>query len=174
MDVVHYSSATDKHNTPRWLVDKITDFLDGIELDPCTGEDNPCYADRFFTPDDDGLSRAWMARSLFCNPPYGREIGLWTFSLADNYCRGNIGEAIALLPARTDTKWWAELAGYPVCFIRGRLKFNDCEQSAPFPSALVYLGNNWRGFRDAFQDIGLIYVPIAYVDRIVASYDRYL
>lgn len=165
-----YSSATDAHNTPMWLVDKIAVFLGGIELDPCTNPSNPVGAERFYTPENDGLSKAWIARSLFCNPPYGREIGLWAGALSLHYQEGRIDEAIALLPARTDTQWWQNMAAYPACFVRGRLKFNDCGQSAPFPSVLVYLGDNWQGFRDAFSDIGLVYVPVSYVERVQDSW----
>lgn len=165
-----YSSATDQHNTPKWLVEKITDFFGSIELDPCTSPANPVGAERFFTEKTDGLLKVWQAQTVYMNPPYGREIGNWTYSLVDNYQRGHIDEAIALLPARTDTQWWVGLAEYPVCMVTGRLKFNDCGQSAPFPSALVYLGDNWQEFRDSFKDIGLIYVPVAYLERVVDSY----
>lgn len=166
-----FSSDTDKHNTPAWLVAKVAEFLDGIELDPCTDASNPCGAlINWFTSDDDGLSREWVARSLYMNPPYGRGIGGWTSKLADHYQRGHIDEAIALLPARTDTKWWQDMAAYPVCLVTGRLKFNDCQGSAPFPSALVYLGYRWQAFRHSFGDIGTIYVPVCFVERITESY----
>lgn len=165
-----FSSDTDKHNTPAWLVAKVADFLDGIELDPCTSADNPCGATRIFTEDDDGLGKAWQARTVYMNPPYGRVIGEWTWNLENQYSIGLIDEAIALLPARTDTQWWQTIAAYPVCMVTGRLKFNDCGTSAPFPSALVYLGYRWRAFQHAFGDIGTIYVPTVYVERIVESY----
>ena len=160
-----YSSATDKHNTPKWLVDKIGGFFDEIYLDPCTSAENPVGARSYFTEQDDGLSQEWGGRSVYMNPPYGRSIGDWTGKLVAEYQRGFIDEAIALLPARTDTGWWQGIAPYPVCFIRGRLKFNDCKQSAPFPSALVYLGDNWQEFQKAFGDLGLIYVPVTYLAR---------
>lgn len=165
-----FSSATDKHNTPAWLVEKVREFLDGIELDPCTSPDNPCKAMRFFTEQDDGLAMVWQARTVYMNPPYGREIGDWTESLVNSYERGHIDEAIALLPARTDTQWWQGIAAYPVCFIKGRLRFNDVTQSAPFPSALIYLGYRWERFWDSFQDIGLIYLPVLHMERIKESY----
>lgn len=49
---------------------------------------------------------------------------------------------IALLPARPDTNYWHEhIAGQAVVyFLKGRLRFGDGEQSAPFPSALVVWG----------------------------------
>jgi phage N-6-adenine-methyltransferase len=165
-----YSSATDRHNTPRWLVEQIADFLGGIELDPCTDESNPCGAERFYTEATDGLAQPWQARSCYVNSPYGREIGLWQTKLVEEYQRGNVDEAITLVPARTDTKWWSGLAEYPACFLRGRLQFNDCGQSAPFPSALVYLGDNWQGFAKAFGELGIVYLPMAYVERIQDSY----
>ncbi len=44
-----------------------------------------------------------------------------------------------LLPARTDTKWFHEyvLHKAEIRFIKGRLKFGDGNNSAPFPSMVV-------------------------------------
>jgi site-specific DNA-methyltransferase (adenine-specific) len=44
-----------------------------------------------------------------------------------------------LIPARTDTKYWHEyvMKAEMVFFIKGRLKFGDSENCAPFPSAVV-------------------------------------
>ena len=49
---------------------------------------------------------------------------------------------VALLPARPDTAYWHEhVAGRAaVYFLRGRLRFGDGVQSAPFPSALAVWG----------------------------------
>lgn len=167
---VLYSSETDQHCTPKWLALRIVKFLDGVELDPCTTYRNPIAAADYYTVDHDGLAQSWQARTVYMNPPYGRGVEAWTSKLADEYERGRIDEAVALLPARTDTKWWKSLAKYPVCFITGRLQFNDCGQSAPFPSALFYLGDNWQGFDKAFGNVGLVYIPIAYLQRVKESY----
>lgn len=52
-----------------------------------------------------------------------------------------------LIPARTDTRWWHEFIGNnpnaSVHFIKGRLKFGNAKNSAPFPSAIVTF-TNWR------------------------------
>lgn len=44
-----------------------------------------------------------------------------------------------LIPARTDTRWFHEYV-YPyaeIRFIKGRLKFGNSLNSAPFPSMIV-------------------------------------
>lgn len=75
---------------------------------------------------------------VFCNPPYGREIGKWVEkAYRENQEHGNL--VVMLLPARTDTKWFHDFI-YNVAeirFIRGRLKFGDSKNSAPFPSMVV-------------------------------------
>lgn len=45
-----------------------------------------------------------------------------------------------LLPARTDTRWFHEyiLNKAQLTFIRGRLKFGNATNNAPFPSMLVF------------------------------------
>ena len=52
---------------------------------------------------------------------------------------------VMLLPARTDTKWFHNYIykrqNAKIEFIKGRLKFNDGKQSAPFPSMIVIYEN---------------------------------
>lgn len=50
---------------------------------------------------------------------------------------------VALLPSRTDTKWFHDyvLDRAEIRFIRGRLKFSGAQYNAPFPSMIVI----WRG-----------------------------
>lgn len=47
-----------------------------------------------------------------------------------------------LIPARTDTKRFHEYiyGNAEIRFIKGRLKFGGCENSAPFPSMIVVFG----------------------------------
>lgn len=44
-----------------------------------------------------------------------------------------------LIPARTDTRWFHDwiYGKAEIRFIKGRLKFGDSRQSAPFPSMVV-------------------------------------
>ena len=56
---------------------------------------------------------------------------------------------VCLLPARTDTRWWHDYCVKgEVMFLKGRLKFGDADNSAPFPSALVV-------FRPSLKDLDL-------------------
>ena len=73
------------------------------------------------------------------NPPYGRSIGKWVRKAYQESLNGAL--VVCLLPARVDTAWWQDCAhlGH-VYFVRGRLKFGDAKNSAPFPSAIVIFG----------------------------------
>ena len=53
-----------------------------------------------------------------------------------------------LVPARTDTKYWHDyvMKAEMVFFIKGRLKFGDSENSAPFPSAVVVFSKRPQGW----------------------------
>ena len=70
----------------------------------------------------------------WCNPPYGRQIGKWVKKAAE--CGATV---VMLLPARTDTAWFHNyiLGKAEIRFLRGRLKFGDSKNSAPFPSMIV-------------------------------------
>jgi hypothetical protein len=81
----------------------------------------------------------WTGR-VWCNPPYGREIGQWVAKAVGSTVVVPTAELVVmLLPARTDTRWWHSYVipfGQPR-FIKGRLKFGGAKNSAPFPSAVV-------------------------------------
>lgn len=74
------------------------------------------------------------------NPPYGREIGKWLKKAYESALEGAI--VVCLIPSRTDTRWWHEyvMRAREIRYIRGRLKFGDSKNSAPFPSSVVVFG----------------------------------
>lgn len=157
-DSVHFSSESPEWYTPPEILDRAKRTLRAIELDPCSdGKTVP--ASKHFTKADDGLARPWFG-TVYMNPPYGSEIGDWVEKLCAEYGSGNVTEAIALVPARVDTEWWRRFEDFAVCFVNGRLKFSGHENSAPFPSALVYIGKNVKQFRKAFEDIGSVWMRL--------------
>ena len=102
---------------------------------PCASATN-AKGPRFFTPAEDGLRQDWSKEVVFMNPPYGRVIGLWVRKAFESAQAGAV--VVCLLPARTDTRWWHDyVMRGEFRFIRGRLRFGDGKNSAPFPSAIV-------------------------------------
>jgi phage N-6-adenine-methyltransferase len=131
---VHFSSATDEWATPQWLFDALgREFA--FTLDPCATREN-AKCPRFFTRDDDGLAQDWSDDVVFMNPPYGAMISRWMWKAHISARKG--ATVVCLVPARTDTAWWHNYAMRgEVRLLRGRLKFGNATNSAPFPSAIV-------------------------------------
>ena len=129
-DSVHFSSKTDLWSTPQDLYDDLNKEF-RFNLDPCSNGIN-AKCDKYYTENDDGLSQEWSG-NVFMNPPYGREIGKWMKKACESKCL-----VVCLVPSRTDTKWWHDYAMKgDIRFIKGRLKFGNSKNNAPFPSAIV-------------------------------------
>ncbi len=159
-----FTSATPEWYTPGKIIERVEGVFGEIDLDPCSNSSERATANvpagAYWTKDDNGLAQPWHGK-VYMNPPYGDEIPAWVERLVNAYTAGEIIEGIALLPARTDTAWFQPLFDYPICFVRGRLKFSGAENSAPFPSAVVYVGPDVALFEDWFHDIGRITKPEA-------------
>ena len=154
---VHQSSASADWYTPPAIVSAVVGVLGQIDLDPCAEDRDPktVPARVHITKADDGLAADWFGR-VYMNPPYGSAIPYWIAKLLDAYTSGAVRSAVALVPARTDTDWFWPLYNYPICFVHGRLNFSAHENSAPFPSALVYLGRDKEDFARHTRDMGRV------------------
>lgn len=72
-----FSSDKNYWETPQDFFDTIN-MKYGFTLDAAASEHNH-KVDRYYTEQDDGLSKDWGGETVFCNPPYGnRETGIWT------------------------------------------------------------------------------------------------
>lgn len=117
------------------------DFFDNLNMefkfktDVCALPEN-AKCDTYFTPEQDGLTQEWKG-ACWMNPPYGREISKWVKKAYESALGG--ATVVCLLPSRTDTKWWHDyvMQSRDIRFIKGRLKFGGCKNSAPFPSVVV-------------------------------------
>ena len=136
-----FSSKTDMWSTPQKFYDKLNDEFN-FTLDPCATEDN-AKCDNFFTADDDGLKQDWSGNIVFCNPPYGRVIKDWVKKSYEESLKNNT-TVVMLIPSRTDTIYFHDFiyGKAEIRFIKGRLKFGDAKNSAPFPSIVVIYRNN--------------------------------
>lgn len=141
MNPVHYSSAKQDWTTPQDLFDRLNaEFAFCLDA-AASGENAKCT--EYLT---DALEQSWQRPgAVYCNPPYGRGIAKWIAKAAQEAELG--ATVVCLLPARPDTAAWhtfiwdsaahRPLPGVEVRFIRGRLKFGDARNAAPFPSAVV-------------------------------------
>jgi hypothetical protein len=156
---VHFSSETAEWNTPAEIIERVLAVFGGrIDLDPCSNSTTKpnVPAAKHFTLKEDGLWHVWKGR-VYMNPPYGQDIGRWVERLCTQYEAGGVVEAIALVPARTDTEWFERFREYCRCFLRGRLRFSGHENTAPFPSMVVYLGTRAGRFARVFGRLGDVY-----------------
>ena len=129
-----YSSKTDMWETPQELFDEL-DKEFHFDLDVCAIPEN-AKCKRYYTPEQDGLSQPWDG-TCWRNPPYGRDIGQWVRRALFASVGGTT--VVMLLPARTDTKWFHDYIykRAEIRFVKGRLKFGNSKNSAPFPSMVV-------------------------------------
>jgi hypothetical protein len=125
MSRVVFSSQSVHWAMPR----RVYDALDAefhFDFDPCPlGESEVDGAAPLFS--------SWKGRRVFCNPPYNREI----IKFLTRASEAEI--AVFLLPSRTDTQWFHEFVlpkAREIRFIRGRLKFGEAKNNAPFPSVI--------------------------------------
>jgi site-specific DNA-methyltransferase (adenine-specific) len=136
ISTVLYSSRSEEWATPPDFFAAL-DAEFGFTLDPCaTAENAKCR--RFFTTKDDGLVQDWGRHRVFCNPPYGRTMSVWARKCWEASRHGAL--VVLLAHARTDTRWfhdWVYGKADEIRLIRGRLRFGDGRQSAPFPSLVA-------------------------------------
>jgi len=88
-------------------------------------------------PKTTGCPKNGGGRRCFCNPPYSR-IGDWVKkAYNESHQPGTL--VVLLIPARTDTRYFQEYIYHraEVRFIKGRLKFGESKNAAPFPSMVV-------------------------------------
>ena len=144
-----FSKATDEWATPQGLFDSLNDEFD-FAIDLAATDANrkcPLYVGpdhRWGSNWSDYLTFWTDGTCAWLNPPYSQ-------------CRAFIGKAaqdakngctvVCLVPSRTDARWWHEHVwdastnayrpGVEVRFIKGRLKFGNSKNSAPFPSVVI-------------------------------------
>lgn len=135
-----FSSKTDLWATPQDFFNEL-DAEFHFTLDVCALPEN-AKCEQFFIPEIDGLSQPWKGR-VWCNPPYGREIGQWVRRAHLAVASGGAEVVVMLLPARTDTQWFHDYIYHKaeIRFIKGRLKFGNSKNPAPFPSMVVVFKN---------------------------------
>lgn len=130
-----FSSKSDIWETPQDFFDKLNEEFH-FQTDVCALPEN-AKCKHFYTPEQDGLVQE-RSGYCWCNPPYGRQIGKWVRKASESKAT-----TVMLIPARTDTAWFHDCiyGKAEIRFVRGRLKFGQAKNSAPFPSMVVVFRN---------------------------------
>ena len=137
MNTALYSSVKDNWETPQAFFDKLNEEF-RFTLDACALPEN-AKCRMFFSPKENGLIQDWSGHAVFCNPPYGRKIVAWVEKCYSESRKKNT-KVVMLLPARTDTIFFHKYIfgkAEEIRFIKGRLKFSNSPNGAPFPSMVV-------------------------------------
>ena len=144
--VVH-NSGDNEWYTPAEYIEAARDVMGTIDLDPasCETAQANVKAKRFYTVDDDGLTKVWL------NPPYeGKLIGQFAEKLCDAFAAGDVTEAVVLVNNATETRWFQAILeqASAVCFPKGRVKFwHPRKEAVPLQGqAILYLGSDKETF----------------------------
>jgi hypothetical protein len=157
-------SGNNEYYTPLPVLDAAREVLGGaIDLDPasCPMAQETVRAKRYYTQEDDGLTKPWKGRT-WLNPPYSAGlIDKFALKLVNEYLVGNVTAAIVLVDNRTDTGWFYGLAAEceRICFTRGRINFYNESTASSSPangSALLYFGDDPEAFEQVFARFGCI------------------
>jgi phage N-6-adenine-methyltransferase len=131
-----FSSKSDEWSTPKDLFEKLNRKF-GFLMDVAASHEN-ALCDFYYTKDENTLIKNWESRN-FCNPPYSNILA-FVEKAHQEALDGKL--TVMLIPARTDTRWFHNFikGNWHVEYLKGRLKFGDSKNSAPFPSMIVYFG----------------------------------
>ena len=129
-----YKTFNINEKTPSGFYKQLDDEFH-FNFDPCPLNENPTQ---------NGLEINWGGY-CYINPPYGKTIRGWLEKALKEITIGNTKLAVFLLPAYTDVKWFHEIVlpnAKEIRFIKGRLKFGEHNNTAPFANMVVIFRGN--------------------------------
>ena len=158
---VSNNSGNNEWYTPKKYVDAARRVLGGIDLDPasCAYANKTVQAERFYSVEDDGLTKEWRGR-VWMNPPYNAEsVVKFTEKFVNEYEAGHINEGIVLVNNATETSWFVNMVNVAaaIVFPRGRIRYESSTRESLAPlqgQAFLYFGENIDKFFEAFSEIG--------------------
>ena len=134
-------NKNDEWGTPKNILDAAAKkFNINPIIDVCATSENAKLMS-YLVKEIDGLTCPWD-ESFFMNPPYS-QITTWMEKAYTEHLTNNV-DALILVYAKTDTKWWHKYVEgiAEIHFIKGRLKFikpdgTISKNSAPYPSCWI-------------------------------------
>lgn len=161
------SSESNEWFTPWEYIDAARSLMGSIDIDPASNEyaNQVVQATTYFDINTNGLAQEWKGH-IWLNPPYGftnsrSNQEIWTQHLIEQYDNGNgpITEAVLLVNANTEAKWFQPLYDYLICLTNHRIRFYNNSGDASQPTqgnALVYFGKQRRRFIELFSQFGTV------------------
>jgi ParB family chromosome partitioning protein len=159
---VSNNSGENEWYTPTQYIEAARAVLGIIELDPASSilANKTVKATKFYTKEDDGLSKEWKGKT-WMNPPYAADlVGKFIGKYFEHVSNGDINEGIVLVNNATETAWFQHLVtiSNAVIFPNSRIKFMDKEGNAtgaPLQGqAILYAGKNIVKFTEHFGGFG--------------------
>lgn len=173
------TNGNDALGTPEWLLEAVRRFAASrtnqrskhaqegyhtgrISLDPASSHEHNrlVQAERIYAAEDNGLDQDWRGDFVWLNPPFGKVRNksvkaMWFEKAVEEYLAGNIDEAVVLLPAALDSKWFTQVKVWPRVDLHLRLRFRGATgPGAQTPICLVYLGGQVDDFFAYFRAHG--------------------
>lgn len=160
------SSESNEWFTPSQYVEKARELMGSIDVDPASNayaNEKVVQAKIYYDIQTNGLDKLWHGR-VWLNPPYGRDEGgsnqeTWSRRLIEQYEAGITKEAVLLVNANTEAKWFQPLYNYLICFTNHRIRFYNTEGTPNQPTqgnAFIYFGNQPERFTELFGMFGVI------------------
>lgn len=164
--LILYSSQSNEWYTPARYVNVARRLMGSIDVDPasCKEANQVVRASKYYDVSSNGLDKQWEGK-VWLNPPYGYDgptrqkanVSSWIEKLIEQYELGVTTEAVLLINATTEKRWFDPLWRYPICFASVRVSFWNAQGERGRPThgnALVYFGNNEAQFVEMFNPIG--------------------
>lgn len=141
--------TSDEFGTPDWLWKPLHEEFQ-FTIDAAASKENALLP-RYWTKEDDALSKSWGGERVFCNPPYSRGHVKDFFLKAANQTRnGNCFVAVLLIPTYTERDWYHKYRHmFEVRFIGKRVKFKGGASGARGNHMIVVFRNHqWAWWSD--------------------------
>lgn len=142
-----FSSQKIEYGTPQPFFDGVVKCYGSFDRDVCASHEN-YKVKPYWTIEEDALKQEWNG-FLWMNPPYAKnEIINWVQKAFES-TYNNGANIIALLPMRSDTKWFQNYVLKPqyisqIVIIKGRLSFEGGKTTSAFPSVVVHYDYNHK------------------------------
>lgn len=150
--------------TPASVLERITRVIGPIDLDPTGHPESPVIASKTYTEEDDGLTHAWAAKTVYCNPPYSRA-SAFLRKAYDSWRREECRVLLMLLPVQTHTVAFHDcvVGNADVFLLKGRNAFEGPEgqkkDTAPFPNMFVLFGADEEMIRRMLRSFDCVHLP---------------